>query len=103
MIRKPKRARTTCGVLKDPRATRVEASPITIPASFSPIMVMNKPIPAVIPNFRFPGISLTSFSRKFVSESRMKMIPSQNTAARAIFQGSCTPACARGIHTLYEK
>ena len=76
---------------------------ITIPAPFSPTSTINNPIPAVIPYFRLAGTSLTSFSRKLVSERRTNTIPSISTAASAIFHGSLIPALAIGMQTEKEK
>ena len=82
-----------------PRSTSVASLPITIPAPLRPTIVMNRPIPAVIPNFRFFGTSFTSFSLKLQNESSTKMIPSHRTAASAIHQGSLTPSAIVGPHT----
>ena len=65
-----------------PSSTSVSEFETVIPAPFRPMIVINRPIPAVIPYLRLSGISLTSFSLKFVRDRRMNMIPSTNTAAR---------------------
>ena len=82
-----------------PRSTSVAELATVIPAPFRPMIVINRPIPAVIPYLRLSGISLTSFSLKFVRDRRMNAIPSINTAARAIVHGLLIPAFAIGIQT----
>ena len=67
-----------------PKSTRVAGLATAIPAPFRPMIVINRPIPVVIPYLRLSGISLTSFSLKFVRDRRINAIPSINTAARAI-------------------
>ena len=99
IIRSPTSASINGGLFTGPRSTSVELLATVIPAPFRPIMVINSPIPAVIPYLRLSGISLTSFSLKFVRDRRMNAIPSTNTAARAIVHGFLIPASAIGIQT----
>ena len=54
-----------------------------IPAFCSPMKEMNRPIPAPMAFFSVTGIASTIFSRRFVTVSNMKIIPSINTAVRA--------------------
>ena len=56
MIKRPAKARTTPGDARLPIATVVAGSATTIFALIRAIIVINKPIPAVIPNFKFVGI-----------------------------------------------
>ena len=44
---------------------------------------MKRPIPAVIPSFKFLGILLTSASLNLKRERIIKIIPSTNTAVKA--------------------
>ncbi|SIF73342.1 Uncharacterised protein [Mycobacteroides abscessus subsp. abscessus] len=55
-----------------------------MPVSRSPMKAMNKPIPAVMPCFRFSGIASISFFRKGVNDRMIKMIPATKTAANAV-------------------
>ena len=47
------------------------------------MIVINKPIPAVIPNLRLLGIWFTRLSLNLKSERSMKIIPSTKTAVKA--------------------
>ena len=55
------------------------------------IINMNKPIPADTPVLSDIGIELNIASRTLVRESKIKMIPSTNTAARANCQDAPIP------------
>ena len=94
---------TAWGLASEPRATTVLGSATTRPDPSKPMSAMNRPMPAVIPIFRFFGTSLTSASLNLHSVSTMKIKPSHSTAARATSQGFWTPASARGMHTEYAK
>ena len=74
-----------------------------MPAPFRPMIAMNNPIPTVIPYFKFAGTSFTSFSRKLTSDNTMKIIPSNKTAASAIFHGSFMPFSASSPQTVKAK
>ena len=72
--------------LKENTLTRVESLLTTIFAFCSPIKAMKSPIPTDTACFRFIGIALKIASRTFVSDNRIKIIPSTNTAASACCQ-----------------
>ena len=59
----------------------------TIPEPCNPINAINSPIPAVTAYFMFLGIAFTTASRTLNNDKRIKMIPSTNTAVKAISQG----------------
>ena len=86
MSSRPTRASTTSGLLILPRSTRVDSLPTTTPAPFRPTMEMNRPIPAVMPNFRFAGMEFTRVSRNLKRDRTMKIRPSTRMAVRATFQ-----------------
>ena len=83
MIKRPTIARTTCGEPRSPRPTNVESLLITTPALIRAIIVINKPIPAVIPSFKLAGILFTKASLNLKSERRTKIIPSIRMAVNA--------------------
>ena len=68
MINKPTIERTNSGLLKVPIETKVASSLTTNPELIRAMIVINKPIPAVIPNFRFAGIWLTRASLNLKKE-----------------------------------
>ena len=72
--------------LKEKMLTSVESFPTTILAFWSPINAIKRPIPTDTACFRFIGMELKIASRTLVRESRIKMIPSANTAASACCQ-----------------
>ena len=86
MMTTPISASATCGVAMSPSATRVEASAAAIPAFCRPMKVMNRPMPVVMPYFKFSGMQFTSVSRNLNAERMMKMMPSTRMAVRAICQ-----------------
>ena len=65
------------------RPTRVPALATTIPALFMPMMVMNRPIPAVIADLTDSGIASTIAIRIPVTVRTRQMIPDSRTMARA--------------------
>ena len=87
MMITPMSASATCGWAMSPRATFVEASAAAMPAFCRPMNVMNRPMPVVMPYFRFSGMQLTSVSRNLNAERMMKIMPSTRMAVRAICQG----------------
>ena len=66
-----------------PRPTVVASLLTTMPALISAMIVINKPIPAVIANLRLLGILLTSASRNLKNESIINIIPSTRIAVSA--------------------
>ena len=83
MINKPIMERMNSGLLKSPIETKVASFFTTKPELIRAMIVINKPIPAVIPNLRFAGIWLTRASLKLKKERIRKIIPSVKTAVRA--------------------
>ena len=73
--------------LKEKMLTSVESFPTTILAFWSPINAIKSPIPTDTACFRFIGMELKIASRTLVRESRIKMIPSANTAAQCLLPG----------------
>jgi hypothetical protein len=57
-------------------ATTVPSPLITMPASTSPMIVMNRPIPMAIASLRSCGIALITASRKPTSTSALMITPS---------------------------
>ena len=107
VIRTPKIARntvipTSCMVppstaSREKNSTRV-APPTTILAFCSPINAIKKPIPTDTAFFRLVGMELKIASRILNRDSRMKITPSTNTAARAACHGYPMP-----MTTVYAK
>ena len=64
------------------RPTRVALSTM-IPAFWSPMNAMKRPIPTPIAFLRFAGIEFTIASLTLKNVRRRKMIPSQKIAVRA--------------------
>ena len=67
----------------------------TILAFCIPIKAMKIPMPTDTACFKFMGMALKMASRTLVRDKMMKMIPSINTAARAICQ--VYPICSTTV------
>ena len=68
---------------KSTRLTSVAGLEMTIPAFFSPIIVINRPIPGVIAVLTASGIDLIIASRRPIAVITMKKIPDINTITSA--------------------
>ena len=62
-----------------------------IPLPDKPIIAMNSPIPPVTANFMLTGIEFTTASLTLNKVNIINMIPSTNTAVKAISQGTFIP------------
>ena len=100
---KPSIASTNSGFETSPQVTSVDWSATTMPAPFNPTMVINKPMPAEMPYFKFCGMLFTSVSLNLNSDKITKTMPSTKIAVRATCQGSFTPIPAIIGHTVYAK
>ena len=78
VINKPTKVNITNGSCILPKAPST-----TILALLNPTYAINNPTPAVTANFKFIGIHSIIFSLKFVTVSKINIIPSINTAIRA--------------------
>ncbi len=83
---KPKKASIVPMLLISPRETHVLSLKTTIPAFWSPIKAIKKPIPTLVACFNVLGIELKIISRTFTMENKIKIKPSINTAINAISQ-----------------
>ena len=66
--------------------TSVASLEMTRPEFLRPMIVMNRPTPAVIAYLRFMGMALKIASRTLVSERITKMMPSTKIAVSAVCQ-----------------
>ena len=83
VIARPIMASNGAPLVISPSETSVASSWEMTPAFCNPIKAMKSPIPAPIAFLSEAGMAFTMASRRFVSVSMTKMIPSRNTAVSA--------------------
>ncbi len=83
MIRPPS-VNSTLGLVKSPNLIKFVESSTTTPAIRNPKNEINKPIPAVIANFKLFGIAVINLERRGVKDKIMNKIPAINTEAKAV-------------------
>ena len=91
--KRPNRATATGGAVSSPRVTGTPGGPgLTMPADTRPMKRMKSPMPTPMARLSDRGMASMIASRKPVSTSAVRMIPSRKTTPMAACQGSLSPA-----------